>query len=72
MRGIVPHRGYADQVIGVTPTAAMRIGDTVLYEGQEFILRGLDPMSVENRQAELQDPQTGEVVRVPLAQVVER
>ena len=32
----------------------MRIGDTVLYQGQEFILRGLDPMSVENRQAELQ------------------
>jgi hypothetical protein len=59
-------------VIGVTPTAAMRIGDTVLYEGQEFILRGLDPMSVENRQAELQDPRTGEVVRVPLGQVAER
>jgi hypothetical protein len=47
----------------------MRIGDTVLYEGQEFILRGLDPMSVENRQAELQDPDTGEVIRVPLAEV---
>jgi hypothetical protein len=50
----------------------MRIGDTVLYEGQEFILRGLDPMSVENRQAELQDPHTGELVRVPLDEVVER
>jgi hypothetical protein len=49
----------------------MRIGDTVLYEGQEFILRGLDPMSVENRQAELQDPETGEVVRVPLDDVTE-
>jgi hypothetical protein len=50
----------------------MRIGDTVLYEGQEFILRGLDPMSVEDRQAELQDPDTGEVIRVPLDQVEER
>ena len=47
----------------------MRIGDTVLYEGQEFILRGLDPMSVANRQAELQDPDTGEVIRVPLEDV---
>jgi hypothetical protein len=50
----------------------MRIGDTVLYQGQEFVLRGLDPMSVENRQAELQDPETGEIVRVPLDEVVER
>jgi hypothetical protein len=50
----------------------MKIGDTVLYEGQEFVLRGLDPMSVENRQAELQDPRTGEVVRVPLDEVVAR
>jgi len=50
----------------------MRIGDTVLYQGQEFILRGLDPMSVENRQAELYDPRTGKVVRVPLVDVEER
>ena len=49
----------------------MRIGDTVLYEGQEFVLRGLDPMSVENRQAEIEDPSTGEVVRVPLDDVQE-
>jgi hypothetical protein len=47
----------------------MQIGDTVLYEGQEFILRGLDPMSVEDRQAELQDPRTGAVIRVPLERV---
>jgi hypothetical protein len=50
----------------------MRIGDTVLYEGQEFVLRGLDPMSVENRQAELQDPRTGKLIRVPLDEVEER
>ena len=50
----------------------MRIGDTVLYEGQEFVLRGVDPMSVVNRQVELQDPRTGEVVRVPLDQVSEQ
>jgi hypothetical protein len=49
----------------------MRIGDTVLYDEREFVLCGLDPMSVENRQAELQDPRTGEIVRVPLDQVSE-
>jgi hypothetical protein len=50
----------------------MQIGDTVSYQGLEFILRGFDPMSVESRQAELQDPRTGEVVRVPLEDVEER
>jgi hypothetical protein len=57
---------------GSSPLRLMRIGDTVLYQGQEFILRGLDPMSVENRQAELQDPRTGGTVRVPLEDVEER
>ena len=50
----------------------MRIGDTVLYEGQEFILRGLDPMSVPDREAELLDPRTGKIVRVPLSQLDEQ
>jgi len=50
----------------------MRIGDTVLYQEQEYILRGLDPMSVPDRKAELLDPRTGTIVRVPLAQVVAR
>jgi hypothetical protein len=49
----------------------MQIGETVLYEDQEFILRGVDPMSVENRKAVLEDPRTGELVRVPLDQVRE-
>jgi hypothetical protein len=49
----------------------MRIGETVLYEDQEFILRGVDPMSVENRKAELEDPRTGEIFRMPLDEVKE-
>jgi hypothetical protein len=70
---IASRRANADQYTGASPQLRlMRIGDTVLYEGREFILRGLDPMSVENRQAELQDPRTGEVVRVPLDDVEER
>jgi hypothetical protein len=46
-------------------TAAMKIGDLVLFEGRRYYLRGLDPMSVSNRQALLEDAQTGEEVSVP-------
>ena len=47
----------------------MNLGDLVLYQGQEFLLRGLDPMSVPDRQVELEHPVTGERVRVPLDDV---
>ena len=49
----------------------MRIGDLVTYEGAVYVLRGLDPMSVPDRRVELEDPATGERVRVPLADVEE-
>lgn len=50
-------------------TAEMNIGDVITYEGRRWILRGIDPMSVPNRRAELEDPDTGERICVPLAQV---
>jgi hypothetical protein len=53
-------------------TAAMEIGDLVTYQGRAYVLRGLEPMSVPNRRAELEDPETGEVVLVPLAEVSEQ
>ena len=49
----------------------MRIGDLVTYHGTQYVLRGLDPMSVPDRRAELEDPATGERVRVPLSDVEE-
>jgi hypothetical protein len=49
----------------------MRIGDLVTYHGAVYVLRGLDPMSVPDRLAELEDPATGERVRVPLSDVEE-
>jgi hypothetical protein len=52
--------------------AAMNIGDLVTYQGQPYVLRGLDPMSVPDRRAELEDPASGERIRVPLAEVQER
>ena len=47
----------------------MKIGELVTYEGRSYVLRGLDPMSVPNRRAELEDAETGERIVVPLDEV---
>jgi hypothetical protein len=56
---------------GVLATADMRIGDLVTWHGTQYVLRGLDPMSVPDRRAELEDPATGNRIRVPLSEVEE-
>jgi hypothetical protein len=50
-------------------TAAMKIGDLVTYQGRVYVLRGLEPMSVPNRRAELEDPESGKVLVAPLSEV---
>ena len=55
--------------MSVIRTAAMRINDLVLYLGRLHYLRGLDPMSVPNRRAILEDAETGEEVSAPVAEV---
>ena len=47
----------------------VHIGDKVLYEGRVYVLRGLDPMSVPDRTALLEDALEGGLVRVPLKDV---
>jgi hypothetical protein len=47
----------------------MKIGDLVLYQGRSYYLRGLDPMSVPNRQAFLEDPSSGEELMVPVEEI---
>jgi hypothetical protein len=47
----------------------MRLGDTVIFQGRAFVLRGLDPVSVAGGRAQLEDPDTGETVTVPLAEL---
>ena len=47
----------------------MRIGDPVTYEGRRYVLRGLDPMGIPDRSAEIEDPETGERVRVPVSEL---
>jgi hypothetical protein len=50
----------------VSRTAAMNIGEIVLYEGRQYFLRGLDPMGVPQRQAFLEDALNGEARAVPI------
>ncbi|HZB22885.1 MAG TPA: hypothetical protein VE444_03485 [Gaiellaceae bacterium] len=47
----------------------MAIGDLVLYNGRRYYLRGIDPMSVSDRRALLEDVETGEYVRAPYQEV---
>lgn len=44
----------------------MHIGDKVLHRGRVFVLLGHDPMSVPDRLAQVEDPETGERLIVPL------
>jgi hypothetical protein len=50
----------------------MKIGELVTYEGRTYVFRGLEPMSLPNRRAELEDAETGERVLVPLDEVSRR
>lgn len=52
--------------------ATMQLGSLVFHQGRPYYLRGLDPMSVSDRQAELEDAFTGARVSVPFAEVEER
>jgi len=52
-----------------TRAADMRIGDTVIFRGRPYVLRGFDPMSVPDRRAELEDSETGELIRAPVAEL---
>jgi hypothetical protein len=50
----------------------MKIGDLITYQGRAYVFRGLEPMSVPNRRAELEDAETGERILVPLDEVSPR
>ena len=50
----------------------MRIGDSITYQGRRYVLRGLDPMGVPERRAELEDPDTGKRIRVPISEIQPR
>ena len=53
----------------------MEIGEVLNYGGRSYVLLGMEPMSVPDRKAELEDVETGEILSVPceiLAQSSER
>jgi hypothetical protein len=45
----------------------MRIGDTVIYRGKRYVLRGLEPMGIPDRLAEIEEASTGRLLRVRVA-----
>ena len=47
----------------------MLIGDPVTYRGKRYVLRGLDPMGIPDRLAEIEDVETGDVIRVPVSEL---
>ena len=49
----------------------MELGSAVTYRGRVCVLRGLDPMSVDERRALLEDELTGDRFWVPLQDVEE-
>ena len=42
------------------------IGDTVIYGGSRFVVRGLDPAGVDPRCVYLEDAKTGQTISVTL------
>ena len=45
----------------------MEIGQHLSYGGRTYVLVGVEPMSIPDRKAELQDEETGDVVSIPCA-----
>ena len=66
--GMPPAR-ITPMLLEATSAATMQIGSLVTHKGRPYYLRGLDPMSVSDRQAELEDAFTGARVFVPLDEV---
>ena len=45
----------------------MRIGNHVIYRGKRYVLRGLEPMGIPDRRADIEDGRTGRLLRVRVA-----
>jgi hypothetical protein len=50
----------------------MKLGQIITYEGRQYVVRGLDPMGLPDRRADLEDVETGERRRVPISALVAR
>ena len=67
---VAAHCGADDESGGCfTAFAAMKVGDHVIWNGRLYVLRGVEPMSLPGRQAELEDAETGERIRVAVEEL---
>ena len=64
-----PNRTMKPLAVVTPQLRPMNIGDPVTFRGRSCYLRGLDPMSVSERRAELEDATTGERFAAPLEEV---
>ena len=44
----------------------LQVGDIVTYEQRSYVLRGFQPMSIPDRNAYLEDAETGRRIHIPL------
>ena len=54
---------------GEVSTAAMLIGDSVIYDGRAHVIVGFTPVSVEPAEVELHDPKSGMAIWVEMSLV---
>jgi hypothetical protein len=47
----------------------MELGDLVIYLGRVYDLQGLDPMGLPDRCADLEDVETGALLRAPVTEI---
>ena len=47
----------------------MELDSLVSYGGRTYYLRGLDPMGVADRRADLEDSETGKHLQAPLSEI---
>jgi hypothetical protein len=48
----------------------MQLGDLITYAGRRYVVRGLDPMGLPDRRADLEDVETGERLRVRISELM--
>ena len=74
MGPIYPFEAFHDTSLRLMEDISLRpmeIGDLVTYRGRSYVLRGLDPMSVDDRRAHLEDVSTRERLWVDLDELEE-
>ncbi len=47
----------------------MRIGESVIWRGRRYVVRGFEPMSVANPHADLEDATVGTTVHAPISEL---